>query len=97
MSFLRKSGVAWLKNGGVSGSFLGSRMAVQKFSENYSAIDGQTNNYLKICAAKQRKDFFGRAEKVRKMSVDFRSKLWYVVLLTKGRSEERRVGKECGS
>ena len=39
---------------------------------------------LKICAAKQRKGFFERSEKVRKMSVDFQGKLWYVVLLMKG-------------
>jgi hypothetical protein len=30
------------------------------------------------------RDFFSGAEKVRKMSVDFRNELWYVVLLTKG-------------
>ena len=39
---------------------------------------------LKICAAKQRKGFFKATRKVRKMSVDFPGKLWYVVLLTKG-------------
>ena len=41
-------------------------------------------NKLLEAVKSKRKGFWAKPEKVRKMSVDFPGKLWYVVLLTKG-------------